>query len=674
MNLTDPVTMLFGVGIFYERGLEKLGIRTISDLLYHIPFRYIDYSLTTTIDHLQEGETVTIKGKVLEIKNIYIRGRRLTIQKATVSDNTGFLKIAWFNQPYLIKNLQDKIVCLSGKVSKFGKYLTLESPEYEVEKETMVHTGRLVPVYPETHGISSKWLRAKIAIILSKIEKIVDPLPKKIIQEHNLLDVASSLHQIHLPQNSEEIKFARKRLAFDELFYLQLISIIKRNEWQQEKIVKKLKVKEYLPRITKFIEKLPFTLTFSQQKSVKEILADLSKKTPMNRLLQGDVGSGKTVVAALAVYLTYLNGSRTLFMAPTEILALQHYQTLLNLLKPYGLTIALRTGSSKVGNDNSNLIIGTHALLYEKNNFANIALVIIDEQHRFGVEQRARLKKQLTFPHLLTLTATPIPRTIALTLYGNLDMSVIDELPKGRKIIKTYVVPENKFKAGFEWIGKRIKRSQETGLPEQAYIIYPLIEESEILSEVKAAKTEYERIKKSIFPDLRVSLLHGKMKSKEKEEIINNFRAGKSDALVATSVVEVGMDISNATIIVIEGAERFGLAQLHQLRGRVGRNDRDAFCFLFSGKETARLKAMEKYYSGIKLAEIDLKIRGSGEIFGTKQHGRLELKVADLRDIVLIEETRSSALKILEEDITLRKYPQLRQKISPILSLDVQPD
>lgn len=675
MNLNEPITVVVGVGISYAKRLQKLGITTIEDFLYHVPARYIDYSLTSTISGLQEGEIVTLKGEITRIKNNYIRGRRLTIQKAILTDSTGIINITWFNQPYLAESLQNKLVSVSGKVSRFGRFLNLESPEYEIVREGgTIHTGRLVAVYPETYGVSSKWLRAKIANILPKINNFPDPLPKYLLVKNNLFDLKTALFSIHLPNNKEELNQARKRLAFAELFYLQLISLLRKKQWREEKLSQKIAIKKYLPKIENFIKKLPFELTAAQKIATKEILADLEKSSSMNRLLQGDVGSGKTVVAAIAVYACYLNGFNSLFMAPTEILALQHYQTLSKLLSPYQITISLKTGSYQEGNMSSNLIIGTHALLHNKKPFKNIALVIIDEQHRFGVEQRALLKKQTTNPHLLTMTATPIPRTIALTLYGELDISIIDQMPKGRKIVKTYVVPLEKYLSAYNWIKKKITKSREEGRVEQVYIIYPLIEESEILTEVKAATNEYERLKREVFPDFRLGLLHGKLPAEEKSKTIGSFRKGELDILISTSVVEVGMDIPDATIILIEGADRFGLAQLHQLRGRVGRNDRDAYCLLFSQKPTPRLKAMERYNSGIKLAEIDLKLRGAGEIYGTRQHGNLDLQFADLTDIVLIEETRVEAQILVEKDPSLDHFPLLKEKVKPLLVKQVQPD
>lgn len=673
MDLNEKIEIIPRVGYLYLKRLKKMGIETVADLIYHIPSRYIDYSLTTTIASLQEGEVVTLKGEIRQIENNYVR-RNLTIQKAWLEDKTGKIRITWFNQPYLVKLLKGKMVAVSGKVVKFGRSLTLEAPEYEIaEKRQLIHTGRLVPVYPETKGVSSKWLRSKINYILERVE-VDDPLPQFIKSENRLLNLKTALLFIHQPKNLEQVRLGRRRLSFDELFYLRLVSLLRRREWETTQVSQKMEIKRNLLKIDGFIRKLPFSLTEAQKAAVDDILADLEKEKPMNRLLQGDVGSGKTVVAAIAVYACYLNGYNSLLMAPTEILAVQHYQTLNRLLSAVGVKVALKTSSYSEIDKASNLIIGTHALLHHKKLFRKIALVVIDEQHRFGVEQRAMLRQQIKPPHFLTMTATPIPRTIALTLYGELDLSIIDQLPEGRKIVKTFVVPKFKHEAAYRWLGSKIKKAKAEGKTEQAYIIYPLIEESEILTEVKAAKKEYERLKKDVFPDLCLGLVHGKLAAYKKNEIIDQFRKGEIDILVATSVVEVGMDIPNATIILIEGADRFGLAQLHQLRGRVGRSDKESYCLLLAEKTTTRLKAMEKYYQGLKLAEIDLKLRGAGEIYGVKQHGSLDLKFADLTDMVLIEEAQKAAQKILEIDYQLTNYRSLQEKIKPFLTKRVQPD
>ncbi len=673
MKFTDSISKLKGAGVYLERKFNNLGIFTIEDLLYHIPERYIDYSLISPINKLQEGEIVTIKGKVERIKNTFIRGRRLTLQKATINDESGSINITWFNQPYLEAQLNGQEVSLSGKVVRFGKKLTLDSPEYEIGEKN-IHTGGLIAVYPQTQGLSSKMIRSKIDYVLKYVEFPKESIPEEILKAENLIDIKTALTQTHQPENKKEARLARTRLAFDELFYLSLENTIRKQRWQKINTINKLHLKSNLQKILKFINALPFRLTNAQKKVTREILSDLSKEHPMNRLLQGDVGSGKTVVAAIAIYASFLDSKKSLFMAPTEILANQHFQTLNTILSPYGLKIGLMTGGFKSGKKEYDLIVGTHALLFNNNIGDNIALVVVDEQHRFGVEQRAHLRNLNPKPHYLTMTATPIPRTVALTIYGELDLSYIDEMPKGRKIIKTYVIGEDKFAKGYAWIKNKIKESKQKKEREQAFIIYPLIEESEILTELKSAKKEFLRLKREVFSNLSLGLLHGKLKTLEKDKVVRDFRVGKIDVLVSTTVIEVGMDIPNATIMVIENADRFGLAQLHQLRGRVGRNDKQSYCFLFNKTYSPRLKALEKYSQGIKLAEIDLKYRGQGDIFGIKQHGKYEFKIADISNIDLIELARKYSEDIVNEDKDLKNYPLLLEKIRNNLDREVSPD
>jgi len=661
------------VGPTYAQRLEKLGIKTLEDFLYHFPFRYLDYSLISPISRVQPGETVTIKGNVVSVKNEYTRhGRK--IQKAQVTDGTGQLEIIWFNQPFLIRILKiGKIYRFSGKIDWFGRQKVMMSPDYESISRD-VHTGRLVPIYHETAALSSKWLRAKIDWVIKNLkESIFDFLPEQIRKKENLIEINQALKEIHFPQDLKEVEVSRKRFAFEELFLLQLEVLKRKQNWQKEKLAFKFTVDQ--EKIMKFLQNLPFELTGAQKKVCREILTDLGQEKPMNRLLEGDVGSGKTVVAALAIYTAWLNSTQSALMAPTEILAQQHYQTLNQLLTPLGMKVILLTGSSKLKDENFDVIIGTHALIYKRAEFKKLGLIIIDEQHRFGVEQRGELIKKANLPagispHLLTMTATPIPRTIALTLYGDLSLSVLDEMPAGRQKIKTWVVPSQKRQSAYEWIRKRIKDTDE-----RAFIICPLIEESETLQSVKAAKGEFENLSKRIFPDLRLGLLHGKMKSREKESAMTKFRQGELDILISTPVVEVGIDIPQATIMLIEGAERFGLSQLHQLRGRVGRSNKESYCLLFTdnpgGKTLQRLKALERINVGMKLAELDLTLRGPGEIYGTAQHGFFDLKVASFADLELIERTRKAAEEILPR---LAQYPLLQARLKKDKMESVQPN
>lgn len=659
MRLSDSVQNLPQVGPTYVKRLEKLEIRTVEDLIFHFPFRYDDFSLISPVARVQPGETVTLTATVEEIKNEYTKSGK-KIQKATVSDNSGRLEITWFNQPFLIKTIKvGETYNFSGKAEWFGRKITLISPDYELRNEKTLHTGRLVPVYNETYGISSKWLRSRIKNALDLTENQIGEeefLPEEILKGENLLSEKEAIINIHFPKDKIKEQQSRQRLAFDELFLIQLAALLRKEEWKKKAKGKRLSVDN--DKVQKFIKKLPFTLTKTQERSLDEILTDLKKDIPMNRLLVGDVGSGKTVVATTAAYMTFLNRLKTLFMAPTEILANQHYDTLKTLLEPLGVKIKLITGSKVLHrlvqdnkapqNKNAQVIIGTHALLNRE--FNNVGLVVIDEQHRFGVKQRALLTQKGNTPHVLTMTATPIPRTIALTLYNDLDLSVIDELPPGRAVTKTWVVPNHKRKDAYTWIKNKVK-----GTPEQSYIICPLVEESENLISVKAATKEFENLTKNIFPDLKLGLLHGRVKSEEKNKVLNDFKEGKTDILVATPVVEVGIDVPNATIMIIEGADRFGLAQLHQLRGRIGRRNLESYCFLFTESQKPeiieRLKHLEKNASGAQLAEIDLKHRGPGEIYGTKQHGLSNLKIATYTDINLVQRTRQIALSVVSSQL-----------------------
>jgi len=677
MNLQNPIGGLFMVGPNYAKRLEKLGIQTAEDLLYHFPFRYLDYSLISPINKVQPGETVTIKGTISLVKNEYTRhGKK--IQKAQVTDGTGQIEIIWFNQPFLIKTLKiGESYRFSGKIDWFGRSRVMLSPEYESVK-TNVHTGRLVPVYHETSKITSKWLRSRIVWLMKNLkEPINDFLPASTRNKYSLIEINQALKGIHFPQNLKDVQIAKKRFAFEELFLLQLEVLQRKKQWEKEKLAFKFFVDQ--EKIMQFLQNLPFTLTSAQKRVCREILNDLRQDQPMNRLLEGDVGSGKTVVAALAIYVAWLNGTQSALMAPTEILAYQHYQTLNQLLTPLGMKVILLTGSVRPKALNhqplADIIVGTHALIYKRAQFQKLGLVIIDEQHRFGVAQRGELIKKAYLPtgrspHLLTMTATPIPRTIALTLYGDLSLSVLDEVPPGRQKIKTWVVPPQKRQSAYEWMRKRIKDTDE-----QAFIICPLIEESETLQSVKAAKVEFENLSKTIFLDLRLDLLHGKMKSQDKNDVMTKFKEGKLDILVSTPVVEVGIDIPQATIMLVEGAERFGLSQLHQLRGRVGRSDKESYCLLFTeiltGKPFQRVKALEKINVGMKLAELDLTLRGPGEIYGTAQHGFFDLKVATFTDLDLIEKTKKAAQEFLPQ---LAQYPLLQAKLKKDKIKAVQPN
>jgi len=697
LTLNTSTKDLYMVGPTYAKRLEKLNIQTAEDFLHHYPSRYHNLSLISKIANLQSGETATIQGVIINCQNVYTkRGKK--IQKAIISDGSGQIEAVWFNQPFLTKTLKKgAYVSLAGRVDHFGPQINLVSPEYEALSTkprglvdtreyglatkprglvATIHTGRLVPVYPETYGVSSKWLRSRIAPLLKKLlPQIKDWLPATIKQEQQLINLPTALKQIHFPANKKEITQAKKRLSFDELFLIQLAALKRKGEWQKNKATQSFRWQK--KDLQQFITQLPFKLTAAQKRAAREILQDLKKTKPMNRLLEGDVGSGKTVVAAMAIYLASLNQLQSALMAPTEILSLQHYQTIKELLRPFGLKISLLTSSKKVRTakkelQEADLLIGTHALIYQQTKLEKLGLVVIDEQHRFGVGQRAKLIQKGQAPHLLTMTATPIPRTIALTLYGDLDLSVLDELPPGRKRVKTWIVPPQKRQSAYQWIKDQIKEKKC-----QAFIVCPLVElsEKESMKDIRAAQAEFQRLEEKVFPQFKLGLLHGRLKSQAKEKVIQAFRKGKLDILVATPVVEVGIDIPRATIMVIEDSQRFGLAQLHQLRGRVGRSPEQAYCLLFAAKKgdkgLKRLEAMRRYNSGFKLAEIDLKLRGPGELYGLKQHGFLQLKIASFSDAQLIQQARQSAQKIIGQ---LTNYPLLKKRLEKDTIKTVKPN
>jgi len=502
-------------------------------------------------------------------------------------------------------------------------------------------------------------------------------LPDSTITDHSLTTISEAIEQIHFPKSLKNIDKARHRLSFDELFLLQLSSMERKLNWNNNLISNPYSVGKFKDKINEFFDKLPFILTNAQKKVTEEIFKDLAQTKPMNRLLEGDVGSGKTVVSAIAMHLSFLNGFQSVLMAPTEILAQQHYKTISQLLTPFKIRIGLATGSQKTKIKDCDVLVGTHAVLEKGINFDKLGLVVIDEQQRFGVEQRALIRSKGKNPHLLTMTATPIPRTIALTLYGDLDLSILDEMPIGRKQIKTWLVPPRKRENAYSWIEKQIKETKS-----QAFIVCPFIEESETMQTVKAASKEFENLKNNVFRNppsgeasLKLGLLHGRMKAKAIDQVLSKFRDGKIDILVATPVVEVGIDIPNTTIIIIEASERFGLAQLHQLRGRVGRGDKQSYCLLFTESRNPqaleRLKAMEKHNVGSELAELDLRLRGPGEIYGTMQHGRKMLKIASFSDFDLIKKVRKEAEKIFPN---LKNYPRLLEKLKTINLKKVSPD
>lgn len=673
MTISQPISEVSRILKTYATRLEKLGIHTVEDLLYHLPSRYEDFSLTMPIGSVQEGETVTLKGKIVEAKNQYIRGGK-SIQKVLIDDETGTITASWFNQPYIVRNLHPgDMFAMAGLVSAFGTKKQMQNPEYEVLKVNHdgYHTGKIIPIYPATKGVSAKFLRKQIGMLLEQFPNLPEILPQEILATEKLLPLSQALMQIHFPKNFTEVQSGRARLAYEELFLFALAALERRKAWDSEG-EGLLFINHKKEQFDNFLTSLPFALTNAQETAIAHMLADFQSGKAMNRLLQGDVGSGKTIVATAGMYLAYLNGYQSVLLAPTEILATQHFATVSKLLEPFGVKVGLVTGSTKKQADDTHfdIRIGTHALLSEAITFTNLGLVVIDEQQRFGVRQRAVLREKGDNPHLLTMTATPIPRTIALTMYGDLDVSYLNEMPKGRKVIKTWLVPEEKRISSYDWMRKEILDTDS-----QVFIICPLIEESENMVTVKAATQEFEYLQKEIFPDLKLALLHGRQKAKEKDEILKDFKDKKYHILIATPVVEVGIDIPNATIIVIEASERFGLSQLHQLRGRVGRGDKQSYCLLFTSSKNPttkeRLKALETTSSGSDLAELDLKLRGAGDMYGTAQHGATSFRFASFSDTDLIARAQAAARNLFPR---LHTYPLLQEKMEKRLNITISPD
>jgi len=701
MTLFTPIEKISRITPFYRKKLKKIGINTLYDLFFHFPHRYEDFSKITPISEIKIQENNCIQGKILEIKNTRTWKKRMILTQAVVSDDTSAIKVVWFNQPYLTRVLKKgDLVSLAGKVTigegakNVSPEVYLSNPAYEkIKNSDLTHTGRIVPIYPETEGLSSRWLRTILKSLLSQFkEKIPETLPEKIRKKYHLLPIQEAIWQIHFPDSLSMAEEAQKRFSFEEIFSISLLALREKIRLSKEKAIP---VPLNVEVLKKFVSSLPFKLTNAQRKCAWQILRDMQKPWPMNRLLEGDVGSGKTVVGVMAMLNNAKAGFQSTLMAPTEILAKQHFKTISTLLQDFNLNIGLLTGKEdkfvskklkgetieisrkklleKTLKGEIDILIGTHTLIQDKVKFKNLTLVIVDEQHRFGVEQRAKLcsprsSGQRFIPHLLSMTATPIPRTLSLTLYGDLDLSLLDELPKGRKKVITKIIPPEEREKTYEFIRSEVRKGR------QVFVICPRIEakinenETTTGTETKAVKEEYEKLSKKIFPDLKVGMLHGKMTPKQKEKIMKDFKEKKIDILVTTSVVEVGIDIPNATVMMIEGAERFGLAQLHQFRGRVGRSKYQSFCFLFpesfSKKTELRLKAFLTCEDGFALAEKDLQIRGPGDLFGTRQWGIPDLAMSSLKDLDLVEKTREAAKEILEEDPELKKYPFLAKKIN----------
>jgi len=690
VSLDSPVSVLGPMRPDVTR-LQKIGIETVRDLLYHFPKRYHDYSEVRPIASLAFGEEQTVIAEVWSAKAVMI-GRRRRGAEAIVGDDSGTIRILWFGQPWVAKRLKTGTkVALSGKIGSFKGRMQMQNPEIESLDDEAIFTRRFVPVYRSTDGLYMKTLRDLVRLAVdSCAADVPETLPDEVREGNDLMGATEAFRQIHAPQSLEEADAARRRFAFEELLWIEIGVVRRRREWQDAGGAPVLSLEA--AALNRFIESLPFELTKAQREAIDEILADIADAMPMTRLLEGDVGSGKTVVAAAGLLAA---------VAATEILAEQHMRTFTSILDPGAaapdadgpwfresgdgfvvlrppylerpVRVALLTGSLKasekaavqeaIARGEVDIAVGTHALLQESVEFADLGLAVIDEQHRFGVEQRATLREKGGSPHVLVMTATPIPRTLALTVYGDLDITVLDEMPPGRPPVKTYFVLPRRRDEATRFIRKKVEEGR------QAFVICPLVEESESI-EAKAAVQEYERLSRDEFPDLRLGLLHGRMPASEKEATMRSFRDHELDVLVSTSVVEVGVDVPNATVILIEGADRFGLSQLHQFRGRVRRSSEQAYCFLLSDTQSEeameRLQIMETTDSGFELAEHDLRLRGPGEYFGKRQSGLPDLRVARLTDVELIEEARREAVRILDEDPELEdpSHAALRENVS----------
>jgi ATP-dependent DNA helicase RecG len=665
--LDAQLTVLQGVGPSNASSLAKLGMHTLGDMLYYYPRRYDDYSQLKPIKNLFYGEQVTVIGTVQTVHTRPIRGGKASIVETVISDGTAGIRLSFFNQPWMAnRHKAGDAISVSGKIDQYLGRLVMNNPDTESVDIENLNTNRIVPVYALTERVTQKWLRKVMKQVVEYwAPNVVDALPESVRSSARVMTLSEALLQVHFPDSQEKLKAARERLGFDEIFYLQMGVLRQKRDWKSADAKHFPVADEWL---SARIASLPFTLTSVQQSAINDIRADLDSGRPMNRLLQGDVGSGKTVVAALAAAIVVNSGSQAAIMSPTSILAEQHYRSFSRLLT--GENAVLQPGQVRLlvgdtpepekeviraglADGSIKIVIGTHSLIEDPIIFQDLEFVVIDEQHRFGVEQRAALRTKGTNPHLLVMTATPIPRSLALTLYGDLDLSIMDVMPAGRQPVNTYVLRPQERERAFTLLRGQVKDGK------QAFIIYPLIEESEKI-EGRAAVDDYETLSKEVFHDLKLGLLHGRMRPDEKDETMLKFRDRKYDILVSTTVVEVGVDVPNATVMIIEGADRFGLAQLHQLRGRVGRGEAQSYCLLIPTHEDAteneRLQAMSESNDGFLLAEKDLQLRGPGEFLGTRQSGYANgLRMASITDVKLIEKARGEAQKLFDTDADLSK-------------------
>ena len=671
VTLETPLDDLPGIGQTYLKRLERIGLATAGDLLRYYPRRYDDLSKVKTVDELQQfggltdGELVTVQAEVLGVRSQPMRSRRALV-KAEIGNEHGFLEAVWFNQPYVTRQLTPgKTFVFSGKLKTGYGRPSLQSPVFEAAGGDSTHTARIVPVYPETEGLSSKWLRAKLKPLLPLAKQLVEPLPADVLKQYDLPGISEATIQVHFPDSLEQAERARYRFDFEQILLRQLLAQRSRYQWREQTATPV----EYDPEVTKrLVSALPWPLTDDQRRATHEILMDLSVPKPMIRLLEGDVGSGKTVVAAIAAHQVQADGGQTAVMVPTEVLARQHLKSFTELLGPAGLKVELVVGSQpavertatleRVASGQTDLVVGTHALIQEGVSFKRLDLAIIDEQHRFGVEQRRALQGEIV-PHLLSMTATPIPRSLALVAFGDQDLSVIEQLPAGRQPTQTEVVPAAQRAATFARIREQLAAGR------QAFIVYPVIGNSK--AGLKSATQEFEALSAGELKGFSVGLLHGRMKPEEKEAVMTAFSGGELDALVATSVIEVGVNIPNATVMVIEEAQQFGLAQLHQFRGRVGRGAKQSYCFLIPGsdaqEDNERLTAMAESTSGFTLAEIDLELRGPGDLLGTRQSG-FDVSLAGLANPALLKDARAAAEQLIAADPELSGLPLLKERVA----------
>jgi ATP-dependent DNA helicase RecG len=686
LKLEQKLSELKEVGTNREAVFKRLNLLTVRDLLFYYPRDHIDYARQVPIAYLEPGETVTVVGTVKRC-NCFTspKNKKLTIFDLILRDHSGEIKVSRFfaGNQFTNRGWQEKIkrqypvgaiVAASGLVKENKYGLTLDNPEMEVldshgEQIESLKIGRLLPVYPLTEGLPADVVRKAVLACLPTVKQLKDPLPRALMSQHGLMGLKEAIAQIHFPDNQENLANARRRLVFDEFFYLQLGFLqrrqIQRQSQQSAPFIPQGQLSEEFNKI------LPFTLTNAQRNVIEEILEDLKSSAPMNRLVQGDVGSGKTVVAVFAILAAIQSGYQAALMAPTEVLAEQHYNKLVNWFNLLHLPVELLTGSTKTSKRREihsqletgelPLLVGTHSLIQDKVNFQRLGLVVIDEQHRFGVNQRGRLLSKGEAPHVLTMTATPIPRTLALTLHGDLDVSQIDELPPGRQPIQTIVLTSRKRKQAYDLIRREVAQGR------QAYVIFPLIEESEKL-DVRAAVKEYEHLSETVFPDFKITLLHGKMNSLDKQKALDSFRDHQAQIIVSTTVIEVGVDVPNATVMLIENAERFGLSQLHQLRGRVGRGEHKSYCLLMTGSSKAeameRLAVLEQSQDGFFISEMDMRLRGPGEVLGTRQSGLADFALASLvEDQEVLVLAREAAEKIILRDATLGDLPALKKEL-----------